>query len=299
MQLPQQSYCSRCPPGYSAGEGREGGSGLQQETLLCCPPSSAWHHRRATLAPYLAHSGHHTACLLGSHGSESLSGWQASLCPPNQGQGMLCSPKSSRTAWCQPPGKGSRSQAQAPWHSPACCRSGAGGAQPTLCGHEGPFAPAAAEGRAEAGQGGCPGACCIRGGGPRRQEGHRAEALSPELSWGPLLPCPGMAQRCCVREHSGGAGVGNIRASRGEQTLLGAMQTECERFSQHSLASAPALGAGINRQDWASAWQGVVGLERVAARQGAWAPLARKPNVLAKLLGRIEGTRATMGCWVC
>lgn len=180
---------------------------------------------------------------------------------------MPCSPKSSCRAWCQPPGTGSHLRARAPWHSPACCRPGAGGAQPTLCGHEGPFALAAAEGRAEAGQGGCPGACCIWGGGPRRQEGRRHAAVpSPELSRGPLLPCPGTAQRCCVREHSGGAGVGDIRALHREQTLLGAMQTECEHFSQHSLASAPALGAGIHRQDWASAWQGVVGLERVAAR---------------------------------
>lgn len=200
-------------------------------TLLYRLPSSAWQRRRVTLSPSprLAHGGCCTACFLGSHGSGSPPGQPAWLCPPDRGQGMPRSPLARQPGSLQRwAGLGSLAQ-------PCVPLPGAGRAQPTLCGHKGASALAAAEGQAEAGQGGCPGACCIWGGGARRQEGCWAAAQSPRLSRDPLLLCLGTAQRCCAKGRSSGAAVGDIRVLHKKETLSGTVQAE--------LASAPAPGA--------------------------------------------------------
>lgn len=130
------------------------------------------------------------------------------------------------------------------------------------------------------------------------QEGCRAAAQSPELSRVPLLPCPGIAQRCCAREHIGGAGVSDIRVLHEKQTLSGTVQTERVLSSKHCPASTPVPSASIHRQDSARSQQGVLGPEGAAAREGAQAPLAREPNLLAKLVRRIDGSQATADRWV-
>ena len=231
-QLPQRSYCSLCPPGYSAGEGRETGR-LVTAVGPCCTVRPALSDAFPVPTPGTRWPLY--------HGSGSLSRLQAWLCPPDRGQGMPRSPLPGSRALCQPrcwqgaaagglglPGTALR----------AAARGWQGSAHPTWA-PKGPLPWQRQRGRQRQGRE----AALLpiaSGGGPRRQEGRRAAVQSPELSRGPLLPCPGTAQRRRAREHGGGAGVGDIRVLQKKQTLPGAVQTERELSSQHSPASAPA-----------------------------------------------------------